>query len=138
VTKLLLHPPETTGSFTLNLGCGKPHGYDGVHGIDCDPCVQHVATLSPDERVAMHLRGPVPAQGATPEEREVHARAYLAAREKASWRLLPADEATAPAGPSDDDQDAQAARIAELEARIAELEGAGAKTTTGRKTTAKA
>ena len=119
MSKLLLHPPVTTTSFTLHQGCGRPHQYDGEHGIDCQPCVDYVATLPADERIGQQsLRGPVPVQGATPQEREQFARLFTADRDAHSWRLVPADEATTPAGPS-------AADVEELErlrARFAELD----------------
>lgn len=92
MTKLLIHPPEGTTSFTFATGCGKPHEFDGETGIDCEPCANCVALMSADERVAMHLRGPVPAIGGTPEERAAFAQAHLADRERYSWRLVPAGQ----------------------------------------------
>ena len=72
MTKLLLHPPRGTHSFTLNLGCGQAHEYDGEHGIDCEPCRGHIQALSPEERIGHPaLRGPAPAVGGTPEEVEI-------------------------------------------------------------------
>jgi len=115
MSKLLLHPPEGTTSFTFNAGCGQAHEFDGAP-IDCEKCVEHVATLPPDERVAMHLRGPSPVQGATPEERAAYAQAYLRDRERFSWRLVAA---------SDPAPDPQAEENARLKARVKELENAG-------------
>lgn len=116
MSKLLIHPPATTTSFTFTAGCGKPHEYDG-EGIDCEPCVAHLATLPPDERVAMRLRGPAPVSGSTPEERAAYAQAYLADRERFSWRLIPKgeDPNTETDNPLVDENAALKARIAELE-----------------------
>ena len=126
MSKLLIHPPATTGSFTLNQGCGKPHEYDGETGIDCGPCADHIATLSPDERVAMHLRGPAPVTGATPEERAAFTQAYLADRERFSWRLVPADEhpkGSNDAGIDDDER----AELERLRAEVATHRAGGQK-----------
>lgn len=119
MSKLLLHPPETTQSFTLNGGCGQPHEYDGEHGIDCPECIEHVRLMSPDDRIAHPLlRGPIVAIGDTPGEIDALTRVAQAKREAASYRLLEADEETAPAGPSA----ANADEVERLRTRVAELE----------------
>lgn len=92
MTKLLIRPPDGTQSFTFNLGCGKPHEYDG-EPIDCQKCADHVVTLSEDERIYHPgLRGPVPVRGDTDTEREAFAKTAAARRDAASWRLVAAQE----------------------------------------------
>lgn len=94
MSKTLLYPPETVTSFTLNTGCGKPHEYDGKHGIDCSACAEVVRSQSPEERISHPaLRGPVPVQGATPEERATFQKIFEAERERSSWRLEEAADA---------------------------------------------
>lgn len=124
MTRTLLHPPRSVHNFRFAHGCGEAHEYDGETGIDCGPCIEHVRTLSPDERI-MHpaLRGPAPAVGATPEERERMLDAYQAARDAATWRLEEAEpkrrSKVAGAEPTGDDLAMENER---LRARLAELE----------------
>src|SRR5260370_33846535 len=95
--KPLLHPPETVHSFTFHGGCGKPHEYDGVHGVDCAPCVEVVRVMSPTERIAHpHLRAPLTVTGDTPAEVDTMRRVEEARRLAASWRLVEAGAAGVP------------------------------------------
>ena len=87
MSKTLLHAPKGHHSFTFYTGCGKPHEYDGK-GIDCPACVEAVRLLSPEERIAHPaLRGPVPVQGASAQERDAFRREFETERERASWHL---------------------------------------------------
>ena len=116
-TKLLLRPPDHFHSFTLYGGCGQPHECDGEL-IDCAACVQHVATLPADERIAiMSLRGELVVRGDTDEAREAYSRALTERRDRASFRLEEAPrKAAKDAAEGDSDE------VAALKARIAELE----------------
>jgi hypothetical protein len=101
MTKVLLHPPETTTSFRFAAGCGEAHEYDGEHGIDCERCIEHVATLSPDERIGHPaLRGPVVLAGDNPAEIAANQRAWEAKRAAASYRLMEAQDESAEAAPA--------------------------------------
>lgn len=133
MSKLLLRPPDGTNGFTFHQGCGKPHEYDGEHAIDCEPCVEHVRLMSPEERISQpDLRAPLVAVGDTADELDVMRRVEEAKRHAASWRLVEAS-----GDPDTESDDPLADENAALRARIAELEAA-AKPSATRKAPAKA
>lgn len=118
MSRTVLHPPDGVHDFVFHVGgCGKPHQYDGRHGIDCPACVEVVRIMSPDERISHpHLRVPLVATGDTPGEVDTMRRVEEAKRHAASWRL---EEAEDPPEPTAEDRAAERER---LKARLAELD----------------
>jgi hypothetical protein len=121
MSQALLHPPETTTSFTLNGGCGRPHEYDGT-GIDCSACIAHVRTLSTDERIGHPaLRGPILVIGDNPAEIDEMRKLAEARRERASWRVVEAEAPAAVAAEVPGTPETPEDEIARLQARLEKL-----------------